>query len=463
MVLVAIAMVAIIAMAALSIDVVTLYLARMEAQRSADAAALAAARVISLSGLTGDPNNSSGSWAAICGGSTSPATQAATAAATQNLIGAIAPGVVVQYYTAGNSPVADCSGLGAAFGINPLVTVQVTRTNLPTFFSRMWGNAGNTVNATAVAEAFNSSNSGIATGTITPVQLRCVKPWMVWNLDPLNPNDSCQDKFTCHPLVNQNDSQIINQGITLNGSLTSTGVVGETFWLTPNCRIASPTCMPRSTTKEANYNNGLGYMQGPPSLLYMPGQAPTSVVGVPSCASGGDTYEQAIAGCDQQTVYQCGVPSGNYLDLSENPGTGTNDTTNGVTCLTNEGDPTAGQPDGQDTLNPYAAPSSYPFQILAGSSNPLVLNGLAANTPVTASPSIVSLPIIDNATPVPNSGTEQVTVVGFLQVFINAVDQYGNANVTVLNVTGCSNGGGETVGTAVTGSSPVPIRLITPP
>lgn len=48
MVLVAVAMIAIAAMAALSIDLVTLYLARMEAQRAADAGALAAARVISL-------------------------------------------------------------------------------------------------------------------------------------------------------------------------------------------------------------------------------------------------------------------------------------------------------------------------------------------------------------------------------------------------------------------------------
>jgi len=30
-------------------------------------------------------------------------------------------------------------------------------------------------------------------------------------------------------------------------------------------------------------------------------------------------------------------------------------------------------------------------------------------------------------------------------------------------VTGCSNGGGQTVGPAVAGSSPVPVRLITPP
>jgi type II secretory pathway pseudopilin PulG len=70
MVLVAIAMVAIIAMAALSIDVITLYLAREEAQRSADAAALAAAQVISLSGITGtaNPTTDNSYWQLICGG-----------------------------------------------------------------------------------------------------------------------------------------------------------------------------------------------------------------------------------------------------------------------------------------------------------------------------------------------------------------------------------------------------------
>ena len=85
--LVALAMVAIIAMAALSIDVSTLYLAREESQRTADAAALAAARVISISGMTGDPANSASSWQAVCGGTSSPATQAAKAVATQNAVG----------------------------------------------------------------------------------------------------------------------------------------------------------------------------------------------------------------------------------------------------------------------------------------------------------------------------------------------------------------------------------------
>jgi hypothetical protein len=61
-------------------------------------------------------------------------------------------------------------------------------------------------------------------------------------------------------------------------------------------------------------------------------------------------------------------------------------------------------------------------------------------------------------------GTSQVTIVGFLQVFINGVDEYGDVNVTVLNVAGCSNGAGSAVSSnPVTGSSPVPVRLITPP
>src|ERR1035437_9662100 len=108
MVLVAIAMVAIIAMAALSIDVITLYLAREEAQRSADAAALAAARVLSLSGVTGDPQNTQGSlpsppWPAAC----ALATQLAQAIANQNSVGsAVANTVNVTFMY--NGTATDC-------------------------------------------------------------------------------------------------------------------------------------------------------------------------------------------------------------------------------------------------------------------------------------------------------------------------------------------------------------------
>jgi uncharacterized membrane protein len=55
--LVAVVIVTILAMAALAIDVVTLYVARTEMQRAADGAALAAARAFVDSGVTTDPTN----------------------------------------------------------------------------------------------------------------------------------------------------------------------------------------------------------------------------------------------------------------------------------------------------------------------------------------------------------------------------------------------------------------------
>ncbi|MGO9087669.1 MAG: pilus assembly protein TadG-related protein [Candidatus Sulfotelmatobacter sp.] len=470
MVLVALAMVAIIAMAALSIDVVTLYLARMEAQRSADAAALAAARVISLSGMTGDPGNSSSSWTAICGGPGSPASQAGQAAATQNLIGAIAPTVTINYYAAGASATSDCSGMPAAFGVNPLVTAQVTRANLPTFFSRIWGRSGNTVSATATAEAFNSSNSANIsngpTGTITPVQPRCVKPWMVPNQDPLylqptrgNYCNQSGGPGACTSLVDVSSGQIQHPGISLNGT-GANGVIGETFWLSPDCTHTGGGCTFRTQRPQiqpyANFT-GNSYVPNPPNLLYVPGQAPTvTPVAVPSCSSGQDLYQQAVAGCDQSTVYQCGVQNMNTVALSQNPDS---DTSQGIQCLIDEGDPNTSQPDGQDTINT----SSYPFQVLAGTSNLLIGSGVTTGTPMTSSSSIVSLPIYDSTQNINTSGNTQVTVVGFLQVFINQVDQWGTMSVTVLNVTGCGNGQGQPVGTAVAGSSPVPVRLITAP
>src|SRR5947209_17260021 len=130
LILVALSMIGILAMAALSIDVITLYLARLEAQRSADAAALAAARIISISGITGtaDPSTDPASWALICGPS-GIATQAAQAVGRQNAVGSLASTVTVKYATsAGTDP--DCSTPGAVFGVNPMVTVQVQRAGL---------------------------------------------------------------------------------------------------------------------------------------------------------------------------------------------------------------------------------------------------------------------------------------------------------------------------------------------
>jgi hypothetical protein len=149
---------------------------------------LAAARVISISSLTGDLGDSIRSWQRICGGGISAATQAATAVASQNAVGGTAATFVSVTYSEGGAGDADCSKLtaGGPFSVNPLVTVLVRRGGLPTFFSRIWGNTGNTVSATATAEAFNPSASDLASGTVTPVQPSCVKPWMVPNQNPIN-------------------------------------------------------------------------------------------------------------------------------------------------------------------------------------------------------------------------------------------------------------------------------------
>jgi hypothetical protein len=102
----------------------------------------------------------------------------------------------------------------------------------------------------------------------------------------------------------------------------------------------------------------------------------------------------------------------------------------------------------------------FPFQIQAGSANPLT--GVPGGSTISSSDSIVSLPIYDSGVPLPAGQQPAVTIIGFLQVFINWVNADGSLNVTVLNVAGCGNLS-TSASPYVTGTSPVPIRLITPP
>lgn len=475
--LVALAIFSIIAMAGLSIDVGTLYQASAEAQRAADAAALAGARAISISGITGaaTPSNQTATWQQICGGSSSIATEIAISVAQQNFIGGAAPSSTTVTYSASTGAVSpgksDCSTLGAAFGVNPVVTVKVTQTSLATYFARIWGRTGSSVSATASAEVFNPSNSGTYAGGMVPVQPRCVKPWIVPNYDPIHPPGvtpppsycSTGGNPPCSQLVSTADGSIQSPGIFANGPL---GVIGERFWLVPDCGVTAP-CSLLDPLPQANSTS----IAQKPSLEYLPGQANFASTAVPSDGSDACTnvasavgyYAQAIAGCDQSTQYQCGKPGQNVVDLSENPGMG--DTTNGVECLIHE--TTANSLSGQDSLAPFVSNISlspnYPFQIQAGDSSPLLTStsGVKPNDFITSSTSIVSLPIYDTATTINNTGgTTAVTIVGFLQVFIYSVDLTGKMQVAVLNVSGCGN---AAPGTALTGTSPVPVRLITPP
>jgi Flp pilus assembly protein TadG len=469
MALVALAMVAIISMAALSIDVGTLYQASAEAQRAADAAAMAGARTISMSGLTSDPTNGASggtvSWAEICGGPTSPASVAGITTGQQNSVARLAPTVTILYSAgsaAAGSGGTDCSSI-SGFGVNPVVTAKVQQANLPIFFARIFSlipgvnYSGSGVTATASAEAFNSSNAG--SYAVTP---RCVKPWVVPNYDPAG--GLCANN--CLGFVDTSDGAIVRPGILADGS----GVVGEQFWLIPDCKQpGSPnTCTLLNTQPLANQ---LPVNESPTptvgTLEYLPAsivKSPSASTAVPACSGDGvsGNYAQAIAGCDQATQYQCGSSQANNVDLTENPvhPSKSGDTTDGGECLVHED---SGTLSGQDQLL-TAASGNYPFQIQAGANNPLVLapGGLSANTLITSSTSIVSLPIYDQTSSViSQSGPNPVTIVGFLQVFINSVDQYGNVNVTVMNVTGCAPNGGSNP--TFNGTSSVPVRLITAP
>lgn len=426
MILVALCMVAVIAMAALSIDVVTLYLDREETQRGADAAALAAARVISLSGITGTGNTDvdTTQWQAVCG-TAGTATQVAQQVGAQNAVGGASATVAVTYSaqgaTGGNS---DCSGLGQAFAINPTVIVQVTRTGLPTLFSRIWSRNPNTVSATAAAEVFNPSDSGrvASGGQEIPVVPRCVKPLIIPDEDPVQGTRFLRSR----------NGRIMKPGI----NTIDNGVIGESFNLLNDC--TGPSC--------PTYNPPKAVTTPSVGVYYIAGAiTPPAVAVAPSCNN--DDFQNAIAGCDE-TVYQCGTVNGANANLTTNPGA---DVSAAAQCLTNI-------PTGQDTL---ITTNGYPYQIQAGSGNPIV----PANQLITSSNSIMTIPIYDDdnggTTPQPLTGTNPtITIIGFLQVFVNSVpDNKGTLNVTVLNVAGCGDSASTTM--SAPGSSPVPIRLIT--
>lgn len=420
--LVAVAMVAIIGMAALAIDVVTLYLAREEAQRAADTAAIAGARILSLSGVTGDPDNNdiSGTttapWPAAC----TLARQVAQAVAGQNSVNSQAGTTTVTFLYNGTTTDCNISG-GVAFGLNPQVQVQVVRSGMPSLFSRIWSSAANTVSATATAEAYNSSDSGAYTsgGDIVPVAPRCVKPWVIPNTDPAGGPGR---------IVHGRNSSIFAPGIQLTGTIQDI-IIGERFPLNDAC----------NGTPCTNQEN-----KGAVGGTYIPALISTSPspIAVPTCANGSD-FQQAIGGCDVATSYACGTFDGAQLDFTADRYA---DTDTAVNCLTQSG----------DTLDI----TNFPLTVKAGPSNPYA----AVGQPITASSSIVSLPIFGgNTWPYASNNQPPVTIVGFLQVFIQAGPiSRGNMTATVLNVVGCGDGF-ESTGSPVYGSSPVPVRLITPP
>src|SRR5216683_1283312 len=238
-VLVAIALVSLLGMAALAIDVTTLYVARGEMQRAADAAALAGAKAFVDSGYTSDPTNTT------------------RQALAQTMATSVINSILAQNNVSGAPPVLVAATPDFTHPGNPQVSVTVQRTDLPTFFARIWGTRLSTVRATAVAEAYNPSNAPAGYPPITP---KCVKPLLVVNKDPNPPNT---------PFINP-VSYVPNPGL-----------IGETIALKP---CSTPPC-----------NTGTFR----PALV-----DPASTKLCPSC-QGATDYENGIECCDS-APYACG-------------------------------------------------------------------------------------------------------------------------------------------------------------
>jgi hypothetical protein len=410
--LVVVGIFSILAMAALAVDVATLYAANSDAQKAADAAALAGAKMFVTSSSTSNTGGTYGP-ADICTsgpGNSTMANVAAQAVAQSNTVaGATAQITALQCTT------------GAAQ--NPRIKVTVGRTDLPLFFGRIFGNRIASVSASATAEAYN--NSGAA-GT-TWVQTGSVKPWFVVNCSP----GGCAPNHFFQPGTNDLATPVNYLGLQLK--------------LAPYYLAAAGTV--------PFYITGLSSPPDQPDIC--PSGLKPSCLGV-----GGGGYLDQIA-CANRNRVTCGdaLPISDFSVQSTIQGT----TDQGVDCLIHAGADGAGN--GQDTVN--AGP---PVTMTNGTNNPNT--SIPASSTISQSDSVITVPVF-NRTVDPCSGSScgggatTETVVGFLQLGVQQVETAGPTTVAgvidtvVINAVGCDPGA-PTPTKIVSGGgvSPIPVRLI---
>jgi hypothetical protein len=411
-VITAVALVVMLAMAALAIDVVTLYVASGEAQKNADAAALAGAKAFVSSGFTswqlGDPTTGP-AQTQVCNGSTGLADYQAQAAAQKNLI-------------AGTLPTTVTTGCTFPTAGNPQITVNVTRTGLPTFFARIWSTAASSVSATAKAEAYNPSGSSVS------VQVKSLKPWLIPNCVPNAP--SCPGNTLINaaaPNALNNPTAYIGQFYSLKQHAAATPPAPGEYYaldLTPQA-----TDCPASTAAPAGscdkVNSGFAYLDNI------------------ACAN------TALISCgDKLTVLQS---SGSNPIKKQ--------TREGTQCLIHTID--HGNPQGSCTTDtdPDCFVAGPPVTINGGASNP---NPLMRVVNISRSDSVVTVPIFDaTIDPCPGGtcGPQTATVIGFLQLGIQSISLAANGTIGayILNATGCGTASANPV--VGGGVAPVPVRL----
>jgi Flp pilus assembly protein TadG len=435
-VLVALSLLALLAMAALAIDVANLYIDRRQAQQAADAAALAGAKAVVSSGYTSLRVTSTTAQAS--------AANAATAAAQQFTI----RGTAVQ-----------ASDLAVAFPLftptNPVISVVLTRTNLPTYFARIWGITGTSVRTTASAEAYNPSGGPL------PIQVAGVKPWLVPNCDPTNAtpqNTICNGSSgTFAYFVDPTDGHIENSGSFIGQQITLIISGGGHL-----AECSTPPCPPFSTPTTDFYP--LDIPQNPPT----PACAGASQV---SCGNPHGIYYDSIA-CFNPTTFTCGqsvnAPSDSvWIDSRVTTGSLKARTDQGTQCLIHSTTttPTVGCSPGQYDQDCFTVGGpGNPTLISPGLSNPDP--ALAGAQYISRSDSVVTVPLFDGRD-LCVGGCSQIngaTIVGFLQLGIQFSQGAGTGAVQaiILNASGCN--AAASIGPVGGGNaSPIPVRLIQAP
>lgn len=412
--IVAAALIVLLGMSALTIDLAALYVARNEAQRAADAAALAGARTFITTSFTSG---------------------LITQATVQTLATQDAIAIGGQNAVAGQPAQIQPSDVTFDFSTpgNPRITVTVKRTGasgnpVPTFFAKAMGIANANVSATATAEAFNPSGGNLPIGT------GCVKPWILPNCDPDpahggDPN-LCQANF-----VDPSTGTIVSPGLYPSGT------------------IGQPLTLKQGDPQAAAAPSQFYPIQIPPGTE--PALCPDCAQNTGSFGPGAALYARNIACCNTNQ-FTCGL----QVDVQLQTGNMVGPTRLGVQCLTHQ----LSNGTGQDTLDT----TTVPFNIIGGTNNP---NPLLQNQIITSSDSIVTIPLYDGHDLCPGgSCSSTVTILGFLQVFINSVGPpQATVNATILNVAGCGAGGsgggsgGGGGGTVVgSGGSLFPVRLVQP-
>lgn len=417
-ILVGFCLLAIISFAALAIDVTTLYVAHNQAQQAADAAALAGAQAFAATGYTSGFVTQTVAQTA--------ASQQASAAGQHESVGGrnLQPSEITVSFPTSTAD-------------NPLVSVTISRTGVPTFFAKIWGVRSTTVTASAKAEAYNPSGLGAASPN---VQVINPKPFALPNCNPNNTSTPgtgpCQDSLGSQKFFDDTNHYSI---------VSPSTVVGQSFYVTELDNVTRPAAL-------TYYAIDLPVS---PSSVSCPSTNQVSCDSVNASTPG---YYETIA-CTNSVQLKCGQT------FTVDPATGSLHATSNqaAMCLVHASN--YGFGNGQDIFCATNAACSFPIQIDGGGSNPDA--SLKNVNNISRSDSIVTLPVWDGTNLCPGGTCGTGTVIGFLQVAIRRVRNpanvppHGGLGLMILNAVGC----GDAPSTAVSGgtASPVPVRLVQSP